>query len=97
MCVRAHSGQGRDVSARVEQVRTSISPLSGQGPYLLSLGSIQIAGQSQSPRGSFARTSTFPYAIVTEFMVLMRADWTGWIVEPSPLLDLTEHAVYTVP
>ena len=59
----------------------------------MSLGSIQIAGQSQSPAGSFARTSTFPNAIVTEFFVLIRADWTGWIVEPSPLLDLTEQAV----
>ncbi len=43
--------------------QTSISPLCGQGPYVLFTGSIQIAGQSQSPVGSFATTSTFPYAI----------------------------------
>ena len=74
-------------------MRTSISPLSGHAPYLLSLGSIQIAGQSQSPLGSFARTSTFPNAMVAELMVLIRADCTGWMVEPSELLDLTEQAV----
>ena len=72
---------------------TSISPLSGHAPYVLSLGSIQIAGHSQSPRGSLARTSTLPYAIVVEFMVLIRADMTGWMVDPSELLDDTEHAV----
>jgi hypothetical protein len=38
----------------------SISPLSGHPPYTLSTGSIQIAGHSQSPVGSFARTSTRP-------------------------------------
>ena len=63
-------------------------------PYTLSLGSIQIAGHSQSPRGSFARTSTFPYAIETESLVLIRADMTGWIVAPVLLSDVTEHAVY---
>ena len=37
----------------------SISPLAGHGPGALTTGSIQIAGQSQSPLGTLASTSTW--------------------------------------
>ena len=40
---------------------TSISPDNGQAPYVVFSGNIQMAGQSQSPCGIFATTSTFPY------------------------------------
>ena len=48
---------------------TSISPDFGHSPYTLSLGSIQIAGQSQSPVGILAVTSTLPYLMLKEFLV----------------------------
>jgi hypothetical protein len=57
--------------------RTSISPLLGQPPYASSSESIQIAGQSQSPRGSLARTSTLPYLSFALWRVVRRADVTG--------------------
>lgn len=58
----------------------SISPDAGHGPYVSLTGSIQIAGQSQSPAGNFAVTSTLPYLI--DALVLKRADLTGLTIVP---------------
>ena len=55
----------------------SISPDAGHGPYVSCTGSIHSAGQSQSPRGSFATISTLPYWMWCEFLVERRADMTG--------------------
>jgi hypothetical protein len=41
-----------------------------------------MAGQSQSPDGSFAVTSTRPYLIRAPALVLMRADLTGGTIVP---------------
>jgi hypothetical protein len=54
----------------------SISPDLGQPPKVSSVGSIQIAGQSQSPFGSFALTSTLPYLKLNESFVLTLALYT---------------------
>lgn len=51
-------------------------------PYVSLTGNIQIAGQSQSPAGSFAVTSIRPYLIEDDFLVLRRADLTGLIMVP---------------
>lgn len=51
----------------------SISPDFGQTPKVLSVGSNQIAGHSQSPTGSFALTSTLPYLKLNESLVLILA------------------------
>lgn len=48
----------------------SISPLAGHSPYSLLRGSAQIAGQSQSPFGSLALTSTLPYRNLNESTVV---------------------------
>lgn len=60
----------------------SISPDLGHMPYLDSTGSIQIAGQSQSPAGNVAVTSTRPYLIFAPNFVLMRPDLTGCMMVP---------------
>lgn len=41
-----------------------------------------MAGQSQSPAGSFALTSTRPYLILAPFFVLIRPDLTGLMMVP---------------
>src|SRR6478735_6672026 len=66
----------------------SISPERGQEPYLLAFGSIQIAGQSQSPSGSLAVTSTRPYLMLAPFLVLMRPDLAGGITVSFPPVKL---------
>lgn len=71
----------------------SISPLAGHGPYVLFTGSIQIAGHSQSPRGSRARTSTRPYWIDVLLIVVRRADCTGLMTVRVVSFDTTPHAV----
>lgn len=57
-------------------------PEAGQGPYVLLTGSIMIDGHSQSPAGNFARTSTRPYLMLMDFLVLSRADLTGFTMVP---------------
>ena len=66
----------------------SISPLRGQAPYTLSAGSIQIAGQIQSPAGRRARTWTRPNVI--DWREAMRALWMGgrMLLFPGALLLL---------
>jgi hypothetical protein len=60
---------------------------------VLLTGSIQIAGQSQSPRGSLALTSTRPNRIDTEPWVERRAEKTGGMTWPL-LCELSNlHAV----
>ncbi len=41
-----------------------------------------MAGQSQSPWGILATTSTRPYLILAPTLVLMRPDFTGWTMVP---------------
>lgn len=53
----------------------------------------QIAGQSQSPCGIFATTSTFPYLIIFLPCVVRRAERTGGIIAPVVQLLRSEHAV----
>src|ERR1700761_7425516 len=60
----------------------SISPERGHGPYVELTGSIQMPGQSQSPRGSLAVTSTRPYLIFVLKRVETRADLTGGTMVP---------------
>lgn len=52
-----------------------------------------IAGQSQSPCGILAVTSTRPYLIDFFPLVESLADLTGGIVVPSVALDRTEQAL----
>ena len=66
----------------------SISPLSGQIPYTESSGIIQIAGQSQSPFGTLATTSTRPYVIDFAPCVVRRADLTGLIIAWVLMLEV---------
>src|SRR6186713_2946071 len=61
---------------------TSISPLSGQPPYSLSVDSIHIAGQSPLPPGSFALTSSFPYFQSPFPFVISLAE--VYLLSPSP-------------
>ena len=51
--------------------------LAGHFPYACCCGSIQIAGQIQSPLGNLARTSTLPYLKPKDFAVRILADWIG--------------------
>lgn len=60
----------------------SISPDAGQGPNVLFTGNIQMAGQSQSPSGIVATTSTRPYLSVAPLRVLIRPDLTGGTMVP---------------
>lgn len=53
----------------------------------------QIAGHSQSPLGSFATTSTFPYLMVFFPAVVNRADWIGGMVVPIEELLRIAQAV----
>src|ERR1700744_3605450 len=64
----------------------SISPDRGQTPYVLLTGSIQMAGHSQSPRGSLAVTSTRPYLMWRPGLVVTRADLTGGTMDPLAVL-----------
>jgi len=57
----------------------SIYPLAGHSPYSKYLGISQIAGQSQSPLGSFALTSTLPYVKLKELTVVILPLNTGLI------------------
>lgn len=75
---------------------TSISPDFGHSPYTLSLGSIQIAGQSQSPVGILAVTSTLPYLMLTDFFVCRRALRTGLMICSRDELDTAAHWVTLV-
>jgi hypothetical protein len=59
----------------------------------LFVGSIQMAGQSQSPRGSLATTSTRPKRIDRLFFVLMREDMTGGMTVSVVMLETTPQAV----
>jgi len=61
----------------------SISPEAGHVPYSLLAGRSQIAGQIQSPLGSFALTSTLPYLKLNELTDLSLADLTGLITFPE--------------
>jgi hypothetical protein len=58
---------------------------------------LHIAGQSQSPAGSFAMTSTRPYFMPLFPLVLRRADWTGGIIIPLVSFERTEHALMLSP
>ena len=69
----------------------SISPERGQGPYLLSVGFIQIAGQSQSPLGIFARVSTVPYVKLNESSVTIRAEDIGLMISSPAVLQYTKE------
>jgi len=68
----------------------SISPDAGQFPNSLFFGSIQIAGQSQSPLGSFALTSTLPYWNEKLFTVLSLADLIGLMTFPEAAAFLSQ-------
>jgi hypothetical protein len=54
-------------------------------------GDSQIAGQSQSPIGSLAVTSTRPYLMVFLPFVVSLADRTGGIMFPSVELEVMEQ------
>lgn len=56
----------------------------------------QIAGQSQSPLGNLAVTSTFPYLMVFLPMVVRRADRTGGIRLPRVSLLWIEQLEMSV-
>jgi hypothetical protein len=75
----------------------SISPERGHSPYTLSLGSIQIAGHSQSPAGSFATTSTRPNLIEAPSLVLMRPDLTGLTIVPLVVFVEVTQSVHLPP
>src|SRR3569833_119384 len=67
----------------------SISPDAGHGPYVSCTGIIQMAGQSQSPCGSLAVTSTRPYLIVAApFLVVIRPDLVGGTILLFPVVVL---------
>ena len=70
----------------------SISPEAGQGPYVSSTGSIQMDGHIQSPRGSFATTSTLPYWMWWLFFVVMRALMTGLMTVSDDEFETAPHA-----
>lgn len=59
-------------------------------------GNIQIAGQSQSPSGILAVTSTRPYLMVAPFLVLIRPDRTGGTMEPVVKLVAATQFLRTV-
>ena len=59
---------------------------------MLFFGSIQMAGQSQSPCGIFATTSTLPYWMWWLFFVVMRALMTGGMTVPAVWFDTAPHA-----
>ena len=73
----------------------SISPDCGHGPYLALTGNIQMPGQSQSPAGRLAVTSTRPYLIVAPALVLIRPDLTGLTIVPLVTFVTTTQLVYT--
>jgi hypothetical protein len=91
----------------------SISPLAGHSPYVdfsgiipldwirfeyqRTRGDSQIAGQIQSPCGSFAVTSTRPYLILFLPLVFSRADRTGGNMEFVDRLDFMKHSLGFVP
>ena len=56
-----------------------------------------MAGQSQSPVGSVAMTSTRPYLIVAPFFVLMRPDLTGGMIVPLVVFVTALHSKKVVP
>ena len=78
----------------------SISPDSGHGPYVSLTGIIHMAGQSQSPEGSVAVTSTRPYVMVAPFLEFIRPDLTGFtmvwlvtLVTATQLKDVSEEQI----
>jgi hypothetical protein len=58
------------------------------GPYT---PTYQIDGQSQSPLGNFATTSTLPYFIATLPAVVNRAERTGFMIVPFVELLVMTH------
>lgn len=53
----------------------------------LTFGISQTAGQIQSPVGSLAVTSTLPYLMVLEKLVMSLADWIGGRMAPVVEFD----------
>jgi hypothetical protein len=52
---------------------------------------MKMLGQSQSPVGSFATTSTLPYLMLTELRVVNLADRTGLITVKRDEFDTATH------
>ena len=72
-------------------VTISISPLLGHFPYVSLTGNMKILGHNQSPVGNLAFTSTFPYLILTVFLVINRADMTGLMTVNLDVLETATH------
>jgi hypothetical protein len=72
-------------------VTISIDPDLGPFPYVSFTGCRDILGQSQSPVGNRATTSTFPYRIFIDIRVVSRADMTGLMTVSCEVLDTATH------
>jgi hypothetical protein len=81
-----HSAQPR-ARTRAALTLTPIPWRPRRTPYAAPAGMSQIAGQSQSPRGRRATTSTRPYLKAKDSAVRIRADSAGFrIFPPAPLV-----------